>query len=108
MPHQEKHAIAFNIRRSRIGREFSLQFKTAEVKQSKWIRASRSGIFRLEVSLGEEVENKQLLGIISDAFGETRTKVRATAKGIVICHTQNPLVNQGDAIIHLAIMTMDN
>lgn len=85
-----------------------IPIKTAEVKQSKWIRASRSGIFRLEVSLGEQVENKQLLGIISDAFGETRTKVRATAKGIVICHTQNPLVNQGDAIIHLAMMAMDN
>jgi predicted deacylase len=77
---------------------------TVEITNTKWIRASRSGILRLEVSLGEEVENKQLLGIISDAFGETRIKIRATVRGIVICHTQNPLVNQGDAIIHLAII----
>ena len=78
-----------------------------EVWKSKWVRASRSGIFRLEVSLGEQVEKKQLLGIIADAFGETSLKVRATVKGIVIAHTHNPLVNQGDAIVHLAMLESD-
>lgn len=75
-----------------------------EVWKSKWVRASRSGIFRLGVSLGEQVEKKQPLGIIADAFGETSLKVRASVQGIVIGHTQNPLVNQGDAIVHLAIL----
>lgn len=75
-----------------------------EVSQTKWIRASRSGIFHLEVKLGEQVEKKQILGIITDAFGEISTKVRTTEKGIVIGHTQNPLVNQGDGIINLALI----
>lgn len=75
---------------------------TVEVSASKWVRASRSGIFRLEVALGERVEKKQQLGIIADAFGDTNVKVRASVSGIVIGHAQNPLVNQGDGILHLA------
>ena len=75
-----------------------------EVSQTKWIRASRSGILRLNITLGERVEKKQLLGTISDAFGNTSIQVNATTNGIVIGHTQNPLVNQGDGIFHLAIV----
>jgi uncharacterized protein len=75
-----------------------------EVDKSKWIRASCSGIFRLEVGLGEKVLKKQNLGIIADVFGESSIKVRASVNGIVIGYTQNPLVSQGDGIIHLAVL----
>ena len=82
----------------------SVPVPLVEVWQSKWIRASRSGIFRLTVALGERVEKKQPLGIIADAFGDASITVRAKIQGMVIGHTQNPLVNQGDAIVHLAIL----
>jgi predicted deacylase len=75
---------------------------SVEVRESKWIRAGRGGIFHLEVSLGEKVQKKQQLGFITDAFGENSLSVRAIYHGIVIGCTQNPLVNQGDAIVHLA------
>ena len=71
---------------------------------SKWMRASCGGIFHLEVSLGEKVARKQELGFITNAFGENRVSVKASVSGIVISYTQNPLVNQGDGIIHLAII----
>lgn len=80
------------------------EIQSIEVKQSKWIRASRGGIFRLMVNLGERIEKKQILGVVSDAFGEQTFLVRSNIQGIVIGHTQNPLVNQGDAIIHLALL----
>lgn len=80
------------------------EVETVEVFETKWIRASRSGIFHLNVKLGDRVEKKQLLGIITDAFGETSTKVRASETGIAIGHTQNPLVNQGDGVVHLALI----
>jgi uncharacterized protein len=73
-------------------------------KQSKWIRASYGGIFHLLVNLGDKVARKQELGYITNAFGEKRIPIRATVGGIVISHIQNPLVNQGDAIIHIAII----
>jgi predicted deacylase len=80
------------------------EVETVEVFETKWVRASRSGIFHLNVKLGDRVEKKQLLGIITDAFGETSTKVRASETGIAIGHTQNPLVNQGDGVVHLALI----
>jgi uncharacterized protein len=75
-----------------------------ETNQSKWIRASSGGIFHLKVTLGDKVQRKQELGYITNAFGEGRVTVRATVNGMVISYTQNPLVNQGDAIIHLAVI----
>ena len=75
-----------------------------ETHQSKWVRASVGGIFHLEVDLGDKVLKKQELGYITNAFGENRVAVRASVNGLVISHTQNPLVNQGDAIVHLAIL----
>ena len=72
------------------------------VTETKWVRAPRSGILQLNVGLGEPVTAKQELGTISDAFGEEKTRVRAPGDGLVISTLLNPLVNQGDAIVHLA------
>jgi predicted deacylase len=82
---------------------FSSQPNSVEVRETKWLRASISGIFHLQVKLGQTVEKRELLGFITDTFGDTNIKVRSPQAGIVIGHTQNPLVNQGDGIINLAI-----
>lgn len=76
-----------------------------ETRQSRWVRASCAGIFHLEVELGDLVEKRAELGYITNAFGEQRVTVRASVQGLVISYTQNPLVNQGDAIIHLAVVS---
>lgn len=72
------------------------------VEKTQWVRAPRSGILRFKVALGERVWKKQQLGTIADAFGETSAEVYAPCDGLIIGQTQNPLVNQGDAIVHLA------
>ncbi|MBE9221859.1 succinylglutamate desuccinylase/aspartoacylase family protein [Cyanobacterium stanieri LEGE 03274] len=79
-----------------------LEKKSIMVHKSKWIRASSSGIYLLETELGAEVRKKQVLGKITDPFGNKSVAIKAPFSGIVIGHVQNPLVNQGDAIIHLA------
>ncbi len=83
---------------------FNNAIVSMETHQSKWVRASYGGIFHLEVDLGDKVVKKQELGYITNAFGEERVTVRASINGVVISHTQNPLVNQGDAIVHLAVI----
>ena len=70
--------------------------------KTTWIRARRSGILRIETGLGKEVEAKQQLGSISDTFGDNAVPLLAPCDGVVIGHTNNPLVQQGDAVIHLA------
>lgn len=77
--------------------------RTFEAASTRWIRASRSGILHLSTSLGQWVEKGQVLGQIAVDFLTTKSRrVRAPHDGLVIAYTNNPLVNQGDALIHLA------
>lgn len=78
-----------------------------ESRHSSWIRARRSGIALLDVELGEVVQRGQLLGLIHDSVGKRLSRVTATRVGIVIGRVQQPLVNQGDALVHLADVAPD-
>ena len=71
-------------------------------RKSRWIRAPKSGILHLEVDLGGEVAAGSTVGTIYDAFGKRLGQLRARHDGVVIGHTQHPLVNQGDAVAHVA------
>ncbi|ACK72043.1 Succinylglutamate desuccinylase/aspartoacylase [Gloeothece citriformis PCC 7424] len=75
-----------------------------EIQETKWVRAARGGILHLNINIGQRVEKKQVLGFITDAFGDTEFKVRSPDRGIVISQVQNPLVHQGDGIVHLALI----
>ncbi len=74
----------------------------AESRSTKWVRAPRGGIFRLGVKLGGLVAQGELLGIISGPSGRGGREVRATASGMVAGHAVNPLVHQGDGLVHIA------
>ena len=74
-----------------------------EVTRTRWVRAQQSGIFRLEAALGGRVCKGEELGTISDPFGGGSMRVRAATDGLVIGHTNDPLVHRGDAILHLAV-----
>ena len=71
-------------------------------RSSNWIRASISGVFRTLVPLGAHVKKGKVLGVISDPFGETEHDVIANHEGIIIGTNNLPLVNEGDALFHLA------
>jgi len=75
---------------------------TLLAEASQWSRASRSGIVDLDVDLGDRVESRSLIGHVRNAFGDRVAPVRARASGIVIGIRRHPLVNQGDAIVHIA------
>lgn len=77
---------------------------SALVERTAWIRARHGGILRLDTHLGARVSAKDPLGEVADVFGDDAWKVTAPADGLVIGHTNNPLVQQGDALIHLATM----
>jgi predicted deacylase len=72
-------------------------------RRTRWVRASRSGIFHPSVELGQRVERGQSLGLIAyDVFGQEARSVAAPLAGLVIGQTRIPLVNRGDALVHLA------
>jgi predicted deacylase len=69
---------------------------------SAWVRASQSGILRIMKTLGSTVKKNDLMGIISDPFGEMEKEVIAPSNGIVVGRTNIPLVNEGEALFHIA------
>ena len=73
-----------------------------EAHERRWVRASRSGIFHPRIELGERVTRGQSLGFLADPLMHKRRTVRASLTGMVIGFTRNPLVHQGDALVHLA------
>ena len=75
-----------------------------ESRTSKWVRAFRSGVLHLQIELGQTINKRQKLGFIADAFGDTQRNVQAPCDGIVIGFTHNPLVSQGDGIVHIAMI----
>jgi len=73
-----------------------------ESRRSSWVRARRSGIALLAVGLGDTVAKGDQMGVVHDSVGNRLSRITAPRAGVVIGHIQHPLVNQGDAIVHVA------
>ena len=81
--------------------------KTASVeplvaRQSGWVRAPDSGFVSHQKQLGDYVEKGDCLAIIKDPFGVTLDEVKSDAKGIIIGKQNIPLVQEGEAVYHIA------
>jgi hypothetical protein len=74
-------------------------------RSSSWERAPESGILRSLTALGSRVKAGDVLGVISDPsdlFDPTEYPVTAQYGGLVIGRSNIPLVNEGDALFHIA------
>ncbi len=71
-------------------------------RSSSWVRAPQSGILRMIKPLGSRVQADELLGIVADPFGEREENVLSPADGIIVGKTNIPLVNEGEALFHVA------
>ncbi|MGO4916607.1 succinylglutamate desuccinylase/aspartoacylase family protein [Pseudogemmobacter sp. W21_MBD1_M6] len=69
---------------------------------SKWVRSPAGGLVRTFKSSGDVVETGDLLGIVADPFGQAETEILAGAPGIIIGRAVLPVVNEGDALFHIA------
>jgi hypothetical protein len=72
--------------------------------RQRWVRAQRGGIVHIQVELGARVVKRQPLAAISDPMGERQHAIRSPGEGYVIGGITNPLVNRGDAVLHLAFV----
>lgn len=73
-------------------------------RSSAWVRAPQSGIFRMIVPMGANVNKGDLLGMVAAPYGakDSEKPVLATYSGVVIGRTNLPLVNEGEALFHIA------
>lgn len=69
---------------------------------SSWLRAPAGGLLRTFRAEGETVAEGDLLASVSDPFGAVETDLIAPGPGILVGRAILPVVNEGDAVFHLA------
>lgn len=69
---------------------------------SKWTRATKAGILHSFKKSGEFIEKGEKIAAINDPYGTQSTVVFADKSAFIIGHENSPVINQGDAIFHLA------
>lgn len=72
-------------------------------KKSAWLRATSSGIVNDKAKMGDSVAAGDVLAEISNPFGELLDVVKAKKRGIIIGKQNIPLVQEGDAMFHVAL-----
>ncbi len=88
-----------------LKREPRRQRRSLILQSSRWLRAPGSGVFRTLQPLGAHVHEGQVMGIIADPFGEREVPVTAADEGVIIGRNNLPIVNEGDALFHVAQAT---
>ncbi|RJG42649.1 succinylglutamate desuccinylase/aspartoacylase family protein [Motilimonas pumila] len=70
--------------------------------RSEWLRASASGFVQEFVSLGQMVEKGDVMAEINSPLGALIDQVVSARSGIIIGKQNIPLVQEGDAMYHVA------
>ena len=73
------------------------------IKKSKWLRAPFSGMFQSTVKNGTKVFKKDLLGKITDPYGEFNKDVTAPFDCYIYGMNTAPIVHKGDALFHVSL-----
>jgi hypothetical protein len=71
------------------------------IRNSRWIRATYSGMYRSYISVGQKVEKGAKLGSISDPFGEFEKIFKNKQEGYILNSNHSPIVIQGDALLYI-------
>ncbi|WP_028387952.1 succinylglutamate desuccinylase/aspartoacylase family protein [Legionella fairfieldensis] len=72
-------------------------------KTTVWVRALRSGMVIESKLLGAKISQGELLCMIADPLGNNEIGVCSPFDGVIIGKTNIPLVNEGDALFHIAL-----
>jgi len=72
---------------------------------SSWVRARTGGLFQPTIACGDLVHKNQLLGTMTDPFGEFKEEIKSPATGYVVGLNNIPVVNAGDALMHIGVDT---
>ncbi|PWJ11457.1 succinylglutamate desuccinylase/aspartoacylase family protein [Jannaschia seohaensis] len=69
---------------------------------SKWLRAPVGGLLRTFRADGDVVAAGTILGAVADPFGRSEREIAAPFDGLIVGRAVMPVVNEGDAVFHLA------
>ncbi|MFT5708559.1 MAG: putative deacylase [Oceanospirillaceae bacterium] len=78
------------------------------VNSSVWLRANASGFVSQKIRLGDQVIKGDSLAEIGSPYGDVIDTVKATRSGILIGMQNIPLVQEGEAMFHIAYFSEDD
>jgi predicted deacylase len=76
---------------------------TVICRRHTWFRAKYAGLFRTNMHTGQYIEKGQEYGIIADPYGEMAVRLITPVSGYIIGLNHMPVVNQGDALLHIGV-----
>ena len=72
---------------------------------SAWVRANSSGVVKTLKNLGDQVEKGTPLAEIGNPYGDVIDIIKAHKSGIIIGKSNIPLVQEGEAMFHIAFFS---
>lgn len=93
-----RHLGMLNKSKARVKKEIEPYI----ARQSGWVRASESGLVMHHKQLGDLVNKGDVLATISDPYGQILDDILSHSDGIIIGKQNIPLVQEGEAMYHLA------
>ena len=71
-------------------------------RESRWIRATESGMLRTIKALGDTVEKDEVIAYIDEPLDDEFFEIVSPFSGVIIGKSEIPLIQEGDAIFHIA------
>lgn len=76
----------------------------ARSNKTQWVRSPRGGVTHRVRKSGDGVRKGDLLAVVAGLFGEDPVEIVSPIDGIIIGHATLPVVHQGEAIFHIAVV----
>jgi uncharacterized protein len=76
---------------------------TVLLNKTTWVRAKSSGLFHTSKTNGAHIRKGELIGMICDPYGDYEEKILASHDGYIVGINNQPVINQGDALMHIGI-----
>jgi uncharacterized protein len=73
------------------------------LNKTTWVRAKNSGLFHPFKKYGQLVAKNELIGKITDPYGEFEIEIKSPGNGYVVGINNLAVINRGDALIHIGL-----
>jgi predicted deacylase len=71
------------------------------IEKAGWVRADNAGLFHTHLKPGMEIQQGETLGYITDPYNHYRVDLNSPNTGYIIGLDYTPVVNVGDAVVHV-------
>lgn len=88
----------------KVNPQIDLSRKPIVLEKTSWLRAKTGGIFDCKMLTGDFVKKNQILAHLTDPYGSQKIAVKAHKEGYIIGINNMPIVNAGDALLHIGFL----